>query len=91
MARVKIKHPKPTNDNRLKLLQILSLNLIYATKIITHSDGFVTFTMKEENMDKIFSDDVTKDLHNDNFQQILPPEIRAKRTILIFSVENHIF
>lgn len=91
MARVKIKHPNPTPDNRLKLLQILSLNLIYATKIITHTDGYVTLTRKEEDIDKVFSDDVTKDLQNDNFQAILPPEIRAKQTVLIFIVEKQIY
>lgn len=55
-----------------------------------NSDGYVTLTRKEEDIDKIFSEDVTKDLSKDNFSPILPPELRAKRTILIFNVDKHI-
>lgn len=83
MARVKIKHPRPNNAARLKLLEILSVNLVYAIRITTSNDGYIILIRKEENLNKIFSEDITKSVENNNFTPILPPELKAKRTILI--------
>lgn len=91
MAKVKIKHPSPCQAIKLKLLEILSVNLIYATRLIPNNDGYTTLTRKEEDIDKIFTEEVSRDLRSNNFTPILPPEIRSKRTVIIFNVDKYIF
>ena len=91
MARVKIKHKSPSTTTKTKLLETLSKNLIYVTRVIVLSDGFVVLTRTDEDLDAIFKGDCAQDLQNNDFQPILPPELRAKRTVLIFRVDDHIF
>ena len=90
MTRVKIKHPSPSQHLRIKLLQILSQNLIYATKIITLNDGFVVLTRNDEDLDKIFQGTCQDEIKKANFTPTLPPEIRARRTIIILNVYDTI-
>ncbi len=54
MARVRIKHKKPSNDSKIALLRTLSENLIYATKIIPTQDSFIVLTKTDADVDKIF-------------------------------------
>ena len=61
MARVKIKG----KDSRLpsrkqKLLEVLSTNDIYVTKILLVNDGFIIFTLNDDELDKIFKTKQTK-------------------------------
>ena len=90
MARVKIKHPNSTPKTKQQLLQILSINLVYATKIVTLNDGFIIITSTDEDLDKIFQKKAYQELIEEGFAPVLPPEIRAKRTVIIFNVEEEI-
>ena len=90
MPRVKIKHPDPNDANKLQLLRTLSENLVYATRIITVHDGFIVITRTDEDVDLIFRGKASKDLDEQRFKPILPPELRAKRTILIFNTDDEI-
>lgn len=51
MEKIKIKINNANEQKKLKLLEILSSNEIYATKIITVSDGFIVLTASEQELD----------------------------------------
>lgn len=92
MARLKIKTANAKDQGRKEeLLNILSTNDIYVTRIIQANDGFVILTQNEDEMDKIFNNIIDKELQKKNFTPIMPPQLKANRSILIFRVENHIF
>ena len=91
MPRVKIKHPDPSGQNKLLLLRTLSEQLIYATKIIQTADAFIVLTRTDDDADKIFSTTTSELLKQTKFQPVLPPEIRAKRTIILFNTDEHIY
>ncbi|MPC66793.1 hypothetical protein E2C01_060946 [Portunus trituberculatus] len=61
-------------DPKLKLLRILFEHLIYATKIIPTPDSYMTLTPLKEG----------------GLDPIMPPELRAKRIIILFNVDNFI-
>ena len=90
MARVKIKHSEPNPTTKLKLLRTLSKNLIYATKLIPISDGFILLTRDDDEVDKVFKGNCQKTLKDQGFEPILPPELRAKRTVILLNVDNFI-
>ncbi len=91
MARVKIKSEDTTQSNRIILLRILSANIIYATRIITVQDCFIVLTRSDEEVDKIFQQKTQQELTNNRFLPILPPELKAKRTVLIFNTDEYIY
>ncbi|ORD93408.1 hypothetical protein ECANGB1_2305 [Enterospora canceri] len=91
MPRVRIKHPDPNGAAKIHLLRILSEHLIYATKIIPVNDGFIVLTGTDEEIDKIFNTNLQRSLNDQNFNPIVPPELRAKRTIVIFNVDEYIY
>ena len=90
MARVKIKHPSPNNAIKLKLLSTLSEHQSYATKIISTPDSYVVPTRSDDEIDKIFQVQCSAALRDEGFEHIIPPELRAKRTIIIFNVDEFI-
>ena len=90
MARVKIKHLEKTREKKSALLNILSQHGIYATNVIPTNDGFVVLNSNDDEMDKIFTDACMKELDAGGFTPILPPEMKAKRTVLLFNVDEEI-
>lgn len=92
MARVKIKtHNSKDPARKSKLLEILSSNNIYVTRIITNPDGFVVLTDSETELDKIFNNKTDKMLENNNFQVQIPPQLRENRSVMAFKIDNHIY
>lgn len=91
MARVNTNHPNPPPTKRTSLLRTLSQNMIYATKIIDISDGFIVLTRNDEDIDKIFKGNCLKELNKEDFEPMLPPEQRTKRTIIIFNVDSYLY
>ena len=91
MPRVRIKHPDPSGSNKLRLLAILSERLIYATRIIQTQDSFIVLTRTDEDADKIFTTSTTDLFVEQQFLPVLPPEIRAKRTVVLLNVDEHIY
>lgn len=91
MARIKIKSESSKDPGRLKfLLELLSKNEIFAIKIIPISDGFVVLTESDSELDKIFNNATDKELTNNHFTPLVPPELRAHRSVLIFKIDDHI-
>ena len=92
MARVKIKSENSKEHRRKqKLLEILSTNEIYVTKIIDNRDGFVIITSNEQELDKILNGTTDQILEDNNFSPQLPPELQAQRSIMIFNVDQYIY
>lgn len=90
MGRVKIKHPSPDQDTKLALLRTLSENNVFATKVSATRDGFLVITSLDAEIDIIFNPPCHDALTSQNLTPILPPELKAKRTILLFRVDNYI-
>ncbi len=92
MPRIKIKS-SDSKDPRKKsgLLAILSNNDIYVTKLIPVSDGYVIITSNDEDLDKVFQQKTTSELNENDFYPLIPPELRAKRSVIVFNVDPHIF
>lgn len=92
MARIKIKSAFSKDPARLNLLlELLSKNEIFATKIIPISDGFVVLTENDSKLDKVFNNVTDKELTDNQFTPLIPPELKANRAILIFKIDDHIY
>ena len=92
MPRVKIKSPNSKDPRRTStLLEILSRNDIFPTKVIPLSDGYTIITGTEDEQDKIFKQKTEKELNDEGFQTITPPELKASRSVIITSTDNHIY
>jgi len=88
MARVKIKYKSPDRESKLKLLEILCKNQIHVTKIISTIDGFVVLTLNDDEADTIFAEKTKEELDRKGFSPMQPPELRAKKSVLIFNVDD---
>lgn len=92
MARVKIKHPKPREPAvRTNLLEILSKHHVYATKIIPLDDSLIVLTSDTNEAEKIFCSRCNDDLQNHRFTPILPPDLKANRTIIVTRLDDYIY
>ncbi len=71
MARVKIK-AQNSNDPRRKrkLLEILSQNVIYVTRIISISDGYIILTESDQELDKVFNNKTDTKLEENELAHI---------------------
>lgn len=92
MTRVKIKSPNPRDPRRTtKLLEILSCNDVYVTRLIPVHDGFIILTSSDNELDKIFNNTTDKELEENEFTPQIPPELSSNRSVLLFRVDNHIY
>ena len=93
MARIKIKcngNPKERR-NKLKLLEILAPADIYATALHEAHDGYIVNTATDKEVDKILEPIVTQNLEAQGFTPILPQEVKSRRTIICYKVEQTAF
>ena len=90
MPRVKIKKPNRSDEDKLRLLNILSQHDVYAVRIFSTYDGYGILTSNDDDVDKMFNNDCLEALEQESFTPVLPPELKAKRTLLLFSLEEHI-
>ena len=92
MPKVKIKH-KHSKDgkNKILLLQILAENHIYATRIPTTFDGFIVLTRTDEDIEKILSKELSIKLKSKSFLPVIPPELKAKRTVIMTRLDDYIY
>lgn len=86
MARVKIKSTNLKDPRRIaKLLKILSCNDIYAIRLISVIDEFVVWTSNDEELDKLFNSNIDKKLEENEFFPQIPQQLKANRSVLLFS------
>lgn len=89
MARVKIKHSHPRElPSRTKLLGLLADVRISVTRLIPVRDGTVVLTASDKDADNIFSEPLHSNLRDNGYEPLLPPELKALRTILCFRLDD---
>ena len=92
MARIKIKTRNPPNlENKLKLLEILSSNDIEISRIFSTRDSFAVLTVHDHDTDSLFATTIKEKLEQNDFLPILPPELRAKKSVIIPRVDDVIY
>ncbi len=91
MGRIKIKSRKNGTEEKLKLLEILCRNEVEISRIITSNDGFVVLTVTELSADAIFYHDIKQELMSQDFSPVMPPEMKAKKSIIIPRVDDVIY
>lgn len=88
MARVKIKHPRPKDiETRRQLLHILSPE-VKITRLIPTRDAVIVLTASDKDGDEIFQSHKQEQLEKDGFSAIMPPELRAQRTVICFRLDE---
>lgn len=90
MARIKIKTRNKTKDGQLQLLKLLADQDVYATNIAETRDGLAITIHKVEEVDAIFTPEALSTLNNNGFQAVLPHDLKAKRTVLLFGCPEEI-
>ena len=92
MTRVKIKSRDSKDPTaKTELLGILSSNDIFVNKTIPVSDGFVVITTSVNDQEKLFQGVTLNALEANGFYPQMPPELNAKRSVLLFNVDHHIY
>lgn len=91
MGRIKVKIRNPNEEKKMMLLRILSCNNVYATRLIQINDGFNVITQTDQDLDKIVSKVIAKDLREADFQPITPPELKLKRSVILTRVDDYIY
>ncbi len=92
MTRIRIKHSNPKEKRwKQRLLEILASNEVYVTKILQTEEGFVVLSQSDEDTDKIFNIQCANQLTNDGFTAFMPPELKAKRSVILFRVDDIIY
>ncbi len=92
MARIKLKTKKKAQEEKRSPLQILANQDVFATNIYEAHDGFVVTINNHipNEIDKIFGPTSLQDLTAQDFQAILPPELKSKRSVLLFNCPEEI-
>lgn len=91
MVRVKIKTTNSQDPRRKNtLLTILSNNDVFPTNIFPVQDGFIIVSSDEE-QEKIFKDKIKEEFSQEDMNPVIPPELKAKKTVIAFNVNAHIY
>ena len=91
MNKVKIKSFSGKRPDRVKLLNTLSTyNVKYFKVQEIRSDGFLLWCNSDKDVDLLFSDECESALKQLHCEPQLPPEVRAKRTVLLRHVDSDI-
>ena len=92
MARIKIKCRNPSDrGKKLKLIEILCKKDIEISRIFTTNDGFAVLTLNEQHADNIFATDTKNELTGNDFTPVMPPDLRAKKSVIIPRVDDLIY
>ena len=88
MGRIKIKHPRPQDlATRTRLLEVFT-NTVGVTRLIPLRDGIVILTATDGDADAVFSDGILQQLRDRGYEPLLPPELKAQRTVLCFRLDE---
>lgn len=75
---------------RDQLLHLLASQDVYITSIIEARDGYAITSMKQEEQDTIFSPECQTALAIKDFCIVTPPDLKPKKTILMFNCPNEV-
>lgn len=92
MARIKLKHPRPKiRSSKDDLIRTLGKFEIYATRIFETENGFVVTTKDDQDTDLFFDSRTQEELGSYGFTSVTPPELKAKKSILLFKVDDYVY
>ncbi len=91
MSRIKIKSRSTSKEKKLKLIEILCKQQIEISRILPVYDGFVVLTVSESHADCIFSAETKGELEAQEFYAVMPPELRAKKSVIIPRADDIIY
>ena len=91
MARIKIKCKSPSRENKLKLSEILNKNDIEVRRYFNTYDSFAVLTVSEHDADSLFSPEIKSALAQHEFIPVMPPELRAKKSVIIPRTDDLIY
>lgn len=90
MTRERIRSNNPKDPRRkVSLLGLLSENEIYVNRIFLTNDGFNIYTLNDGDLDRLFNGTTDKYLESKGFFPVIPPELKANRSVILFSVDSH--
>ncbi|KAK8394291.1 hypothetical protein O3P69_006472 [Scylla paramamosain] len=75
---------------RSRLLQLLAPT-VRVTRLIPTADAVIVLTATDKDTDAVFQDDVLQKLSQDNYTAILPPELKAKRTVICSRLDDLVY
>ena len=91
MGRIRIKHPRPKElGTRSQLLQLLA-QTVKVTRLIPTNDAVIVLTASDNDTDAVFQEDLLKTLSSKGFSAILPPELKAQRTVICLRLDDLVY
>ena len=93
MARIKVRAKCDTDDDTMwkKILDKCSNLSIIILKLLPASNSFSIIVESTIEADKLFSDEAIAAFDSLNVKLILPPNLRASRTLLMFNIDPLIY
>lgn len=86
-ARVKIKMKK-SSSAKVSLLGICNSNSVKVSRVIEVVDGYLLFCSSISDLDTLFSSKVQTYLSALSMECVIPPQLRARRSVIIKRVDN---
>ena len=75
----------------MKLIEILSKRDKEVSRVFTTNDGFAVITINEHHADNIFKQETKQDLASNEFSPVMPPQLRAKKSVINPRVDDVIY
>lgn len=92
MGKVKIKHQSPQdNSTKLKLLELVAPFNIKINALHSSRDAIIVSTPSDFDSDELLSDKLTSPLEEHGFTAVLPPEVKASRSIICSKTDVMIY
>lgn len=88
MGRVKFKHARPKDlETRRTLLGLLAPQ-VKVFELFPAWDGIIVRTASDDDEDIIFREATQKKLQEAGFTAVMPPELRSRRTVICFRIDE---
>lgn len=88
MGRVKFKHARGGERAVRQTLLALLAPKVQLFRLIPARDGVIAITCSEADSDIIFSEEIEPRLTEAGFTPVMPPELRAQRTVVCFNLDE---
>lgn len=90
MAKIKIKTKVKNHHIKNQLLEILASNDVFATNVFETRDGYSVTLLRQEEQEVIFAAECQAALTSKGFSTVTPPDLKSKRTILMFNCPEEV-
>lgn len=90
-CRVKILCASTSDEIKSRILSFCVSLEIKVIKLLNVADGFILFCVSRGDADKLFTGEGALLFSGVDAELVMPREVRANRSVLVFRVDNHIF